>query len=212
MLAIPRKIPKDDFLALADMNAARLFFQDIDEWAGRSLDYRSFIDVIELLGIEASQNALTMLEYIYAKHFYTDEQRLERLDEDFQMAGPYFTVSSPVQSDNPGGIDLNPQAIEMDKSGNGVDFPVPAFDPTQFQNIEGFLPIIINISPITNIPLLLGLAPAKPISDRLRYGEAGLADTEAEEESTDLGFESLDPLDKKDRFKIDEPKQLSLLN
>ncbi len=106
------------------------------------------------------------------------------------MAGPYFTVSSPVQSDNPGGIDLNPQAIEMDKRGVGVNFQLPAFDPEQFQNIEGFLPIIINISPITNIPLLLGLS-----------------DTD-EEEPTDLGFESLDPLEKRDRFKFE---QLSLL-
>jgi len=96
--------------------------------------------------------------------------------------------SSPVK--NPGGIDLNPQAIEMDKSGSGVDFPVPAFDPTQFQNIEGFIPIIINVSPITNIPLLLGL-------------------TETAEEPTDLGFDTLDPLEKRDRFKVD---QLSLLN
>ena len=83
----------------------------------------------------------------------------------------------------------------MNKQGQGVDFPVPAFDPAQFQNmnIEGFIPIIINISPITNIPLLLGLI-------------------ETEEDPTDLGFESLDPLEKRDRFKVDKPQQLSLLN
>jgi len=105
------------------------------------------------------------------------------------------TSSSPLEKQNPGGIDLNPQTIEMDKRGVGVNFQLPAFDQEQFQNmnIEGFLPIIINISPITNIPLLLGL-------------------TDTEEIPTDLGFESLDPLEKRDRFKFDKPKQLSFLN
>jgi len=105
--------------------------------------------------------------------------------------------STQLANGDVGGIDLNPQAIEMDKRGVGVNFQLPAFDPAQFQNmnIEGFFPIIINISPITNIPLLLGLT-----------------ETETEEEPTDLGFDSLGPLEKRDRFKVDEPEQLSLLN
>ena len=58
----------------------------------------------------------------------------------------------------PGGIDMN--EIPVDKKGEGVNIQ---FDPAQLNSlqnmhIDGFAPVIINITPINNVPFLLGLA------------------------------------------------------
>lgn len=69
----------------------------------------------------------------------------------------------------PGGIDLNPDKIRFDRQGQPVDFNVPSNDALiqDYLNIEGFEPIIINITPITNIPLLLGTAEPGPANQTL---------------------------------------------
>jgi len=70
--------------------------------------------------------------------------------------------SSPlVNIGEKGGIDLNPNAIDMQlekESGQGFEFPVSSLEQIEsLRNVEGFLPTIINIVPIINLPLLLGL-------------------------------------------------------
>lgn len=66
----------------------------------------------------------------------------------------------------PGGIDLNPDHIQFDQQGQKVDFNLPSNDTLiqEYWPIEGFEPVIINITPVTNIPLLLGTA--KPMSEK----------------------------------------------
>lgn len=58
---------------------------------------------------------------------------------------------------NPGGIDLNPNLLELRIEGDGLNFnlPVNSMNLDQIQ-IDGLLPVIINIAPITNLPLILG--------------------------------------------------------
>ncbi|MBI3617530.1 MAG: hypothetical protein HY210_04850, partial [Candidatus Omnitrophica bacterium] len=61
---------------------------------------------------------------------------------------------------NPGGIDMN--SIDLDKQGAGVDIQ---FDPADLQEIidagiDGFAPVIINITPLPSVLPLLGLDPA----------------------------------------------------
>jgi len=77
-------------------------------------------------------------------------------DIQFNEEGANKIVSSPI-----GGIDLNPNEINMQlrKEGKGVVMPV--FLPEQvyqLQNTIGFLPVIINIAPVLSLPLLLGLS------------------------------------------------------
>ena len=57
-----------------------------------------------------------------------------------------------------GGIDLNPDMLEINKEGSGIDFDVP-FDAQSLESIQidGFSPVILQIVP-TNLPLLLGIA------------------------------------------------------
>ena len=56
-----------------------------------------------------------------------------------------------------GGIDLNPEHTVMRRQGDEVKIKFPAYNQeTSSEPVDGFIPIIINIVPVTNIPLLLG--------------------------------------------------------
>jgi phosphomannomutase len=58
-----------------------------------------------------------------------------------------------------GGINLDPNLLDLQikRDGNGV--PLPLTDQAiENMHIEGFIPVIINVTPITNLPLMLGFA------------------------------------------------------
>lgn len=63
--------------------------------------------------------------------------------------------------ENPGGIDLDPAMlnlqIRMDE--NGIPLPVNE-QPVHLMHIDGFVPVIINVVPVTNMPMLLGIKEA----------------------------------------------------
>lgn len=79
-------------------------------------------------------------------------------------SGAEFKINIPVQTDNAmlgkdvGGIDLNVGIADLKISQEGGGFVVPTniqpiLDST---TVDGFSPVIINIAPIQNLPLLLG--------------------------------------------------------
>jgi len=83
-----------------------------------------------------------------------------------------------------GGIDLNPALLDLQikRDGNGV--PLPLFQqPIETMNIQGFLPVIINVTPVVNLPALLGLAD-----------EPG--------DSEELSLIFLQPMDKRDKVMV----------
>ena len=57
-------------------------------------------------------------------------------------------------SENPGGIDFHPGNMDLTTEGHGIQFPVPAVNPVV--PIEDLCPVILNIAPVTSLPLLLG--------------------------------------------------------
>ena len=65
-----------------------------------------------------------------------------------------------------GGIDLNPANfhLQIKRDGKGVALPVGLQD-IEHINIKGFIPVIINIIPVTNLPQLLGMAGDDPNTD-----------------------------------------------
>lgn len=70
-----------------------------------------------------------------------------------------------------GGIDLNRAIATTTVERDGVGFQVAPIDPAMFEAIEGasgLVPVIINVAPITNLPLLLGLGDGFPEDDRNR--------------------------------------------
>ncbi len=63
-----------------------------------------------------------------------------------------------ASSDIKGGIDFNAENMNVTTKGDEIDFNIPLdMQNIDFTNIEGFVPIIINIAPATNIYQLLGL-------------------------------------------------------
>ena len=106
-----------------------------------------------------------------------DGKIMESTTQRFQRAG------SPFASEAPGGIDLNPQLLDLQikRDGRGVPLPLPE-QPLHQMQIDGFTPIIINISPIPSLPLYLGMG-------------------ESDGEERDFGLNpELDPLAKRNRY------------
>ena len=101
-------------------------------------------------------------------------------DADFEVYSPPFTFKeqvgvdyarsalvpaksalvsmTAVKSKSPGGIDLNPALFSMEvrRDDKGVPLPLPQ-QPVYNMEFEGFMPVIINITPLTDLNLLLGL-------------------------------------------------------
>jgi WD40 repeat protein/MoxR-like ATPase len=74
---------------------------------------------------------------------------------------PAEKVSSQIISKVPGGIDLNPANFELRIKRDLQGVPVSMEQqPPEIQNfkLDGLVPVIINITPVVNFPLLLGMA------------------------------------------------------
>jgi hypothetical protein len=77
-----------------------------------------------------------------------------------------ITKEAPVSEESPvtpGGIDFNSNQLQLDVqkqgAGVGINFDPELIKKFENGNFQGFMPIIINISPITNISAMLGLKP-----------------------------------------------------
>ncbi len=66
---------------------------------------------------------------------------------------------SGVDTSSVGGIDLDPTDLNIQEQGTEIKINVPAIDLKTLENmnINGFTPIIIQIVPITNLPLIPGV-------------------------------------------------------
>ncbi|MBF0521619.1 MAG: hypothetical protein HQL24_01030 [Candidatus Omnitrophica bacterium] len=97
-------------------------------------------------------------------------KRVDILDDDLQKADlqikdflkkqniNYQPESDAAMSTTaPGGIDFNPDRLKLEKKGVHSDFDLPtdAGDLDKIQ-INGLVPVILHITPVTNLPVLLG--------------------------------------------------------
>ena len=76
-------------------------------------------------------------------------------------------VRDEAMQATPGGIDLNPNNLDLQTQGEGLKFNM-SVESAELQNIDidGFIPVIINIAPATNLLLHLGLVDKdKPNQD-----------------------------------------------
>jgi len=70
-------------------------------------------------------------------------------------------IVNKVQVDNAklrkGGIDFNPEHLKIQSQGKKVEIPLPN-NLQEYHNIEihGLVPFIFSVTPVTNLPLLLG--------------------------------------------------------
>ncbi len=73
-----------------------------------------------------------------------------------------------------GGIDLTRKALNLQikRDGNGVPLPVDQ-QPIENMHIEGFFPVIINVTPVPSLPMLIGLKDIpeeKPVPQKQAKG------------------------------------------
>ncbi|MBZ0166982.1 MAG: phosphoenolpyruvate carboxykinase (GTP), partial [Candidatus Omnitrophica bacterium] len=71
-----------------------------------------------------------------------------------------LTVQQRERPETTGGIDFNPELLEMQikRDGEGIPLPVLQQPSEVLQNINGFVPVIIDMTPVPNLPLILGLS------------------------------------------------------
>ena len=75
------------------------------------------------------------------------------------LSGATDAATLSVDNDTKGGIDLNPTILstEIKRTGRGVIIPAFKGAVPDLKGMEGFVPNIINVTPITNLQFLLGL-------------------------------------------------------
>jgi CheY-like chemotaxis protein len=109
-------------------------------------------------------------DQIMRKDVYEKLMRIQS-DSSFQPAPAYSELteqglsSSPLKPgaapDQKGGIDFNPEYLDLQikRDGNGVPLPIER-QPVQWieRQIQGIVPVIINVAPVTNLPMLLGVS------------------------------------------------------
>ena len=77
----------------------------------------------------------------------TEDAAMMGLEKNFRQA-----------SKEVGGIDLNPENLDIEMQGNGVNlFSMENIDISDFENFTGFTPIIFQMTPGTNLPSFFGL-------------------------------------------------------
>lgn len=126
-------------------------------WFNANFDFQNqLVRVIELLGkvdenkrSDAVQKIIRSVETKYKELISSSPIR------DDQLANETVRMTQDAKY---GGIDLNPAHLDLQIKRDGKGIPLPLFQqPIETFNIEGFVPVIINVTPITNLPLLLGL-------------------------------------------------------
>lgn len=120
-------------------------------------------------------------------------------------SGELAEIGSKSLKAKKGGIDLNPALLDLQikRDGNGIPLPMNQ-QPVTNMKIDGFLPVIINVTPVMSLPLLLGAHEMTPDSD----GKGRPQKTQASSNP----WRKLGPMESKKRFEMEGPLEVSLLD
>ncbi len=104
------------------------------------------------------------IKFYSVKSFRDDEPDTEPIDQLADRVHQLIQSDKAMLSDKPltkGGIDFNPQNINLETQGEGANFNIPGFaNFSQLQNIQidGFAPVIFTITALDSLRLFLGIA------------------------------------------------------
>ncbi|MCA9402551.1 MAG: ROK family protein [Candidatus Omnitrophica bacterium] len=143
------------------IGAAEPFRRTLDEMRAVFGDYRTFTE--DDFGFRLSQPA-----YEFTVPVLTAEQR-SAVESYLEKFMPITDVASDgdaavLGTDKKGGIDFNPVNMNLSEQGDDIPLNVSPILSSPLGPIEGIRPVIIQIVPVTNLPLLLGLTD-KPSED-----------------------------------------------
>ncbi|MCA9402642.1 MAG: hypothetical protein KC897_02575, partial [Candidatus Omnitrophica bacterium] len=110
-------------------------------------------------------------------------RRSQEPAETVTVAAADAAVTAEVKPDTTGGIDLNPRMLDLQIKRDSEGIPLPVNQqPLENMNVTGFVPLIINVTPMTNLPLLFGMNE----SDQPPQQEFGLGTAASPEESAGI--------------------------
>lgn len=98
--------------------------------------------------------------YIQKDHFFNDPSSLlyTNLEKILNAAQNDNAMLNTKKDNSYGGINFNADKLNIEEQGDRFQFQIPIDMqlPTP-EDVQGFYPVIINITPTTNLPLLLGI-------------------------------------------------------
>ncbi|MDD3375412.1 MAG: hypothetical protein PHY73_06820 [Candidatus Omnitrophica bacterium] len=153
-----------------------IFFAGLDEFSGYS--YAHLLNLVhraeESLFADDGQvevlikqddletrNALEAWGFELAGHFFGDRYVLDLSKKGSRLNRDQRDVENSIGSSSiqaPGGIDFDADGFEIESRGKGIALDISEIDITALSQAEGFVPIIINIVPITSFNMLMGLS------------------------------------------------------
>jgi len=118
---------------------------------------------------DIAMNALVAGSYTAEKIIDVLIQQERRESFQLQVAKDELTQTEFT----PGGIDLNEITVNRQGHGIHIQFSGEALEPYLHPDFKGFMPIIINMTPINSILPLLGLKPRKDEEEGIELSKAG---------------------------------------
>lgn len=149
--------------------------------SGKEL-WEALVDVLSFDEIKAGLRAVNQSKQKNVKLYELLRQQLDVYgvygNKEASNAGAAVDAAllagNPVDSiQNVGGINFNPAMLNLQikRDGNGIPLPLEQ-QPIYEMNIEGFIPVIINVTPV-NLPLILGVVDEEN-KDPNEYGQKGM--------------------------------------
>jgi len=95
------------------------------------------------------------IEDLFSREALAEGGRLALEADTVTQGGSAVLGAAPITADY-GGIDFNPNNLNLSEQGQASDINFTNFPDIQPDRVNGIIPVIINITPIINFPLLLG--------------------------------------------------------
>jgi hypothetical protein len=111
---------------------------------------------IEVRGASSSEQRYALITEI-SKRFPPLTQGQAIKDPNYNAIADHFEVEDgQAKLKSVGGIDLNAANLDLviKRDGNGVPLPINQQDMQKLNGIEGFIPVIIQITPVNTLPIL----------------------------------------------------------
>ncbi len=91
----------------------------------------------------------------FQKGYSSGEKKGDLNDDGAMVSG---AEDRAVLAEEVGGIDFNAGNLDLETAGEKIQFNIPpSIENLTPSDVQSLTPVIINISPITNFPLMLGL-------------------------------------------------------
>ncbi len=143
------------------------FEKKVDEILVRETDY--LIKRMQAAGIQLEGRFGIVFDFMWFKNDRTNELEpilTEATLGNEKQAKLKIIAKDTAISTTKGGIDFNADKMNLEtrSSGGEIKFQINPEQLREFQNAPGFTPIIINIQPLINLPLFLGLKDSQPMT------------------------------------------------